>query len=113
MAKVSCHTVTALEKGGIRCEGHPQTPGIGATPLCTPLFAKNQFYSSSENSDLFLNSVNWLAEDFDLISIRPKLFPFRELVVTTREINFIKWSSWLLPPGLMLILGSVIWWRRR
>ncbi len=76
-------------------------------------FAKNQYYSSSENSDLFLNSVNWLAEDFDLISIRPKFFPFRELVVTTREINFIKWSSWLLPPGLMLILGSVIWWRRR
>ena len=76
-------------------------------------FAKNKFFSSSDNADLFLNSVNWLADDYDLISIRPKVFPYRELVVTTRERDFIKWSGWFFPPLIMLVLGSVVWWRRR
>ena len=76
-------------------------------------FAKNKFFFSSDNADLFLNSVNWLAEDFELIAIRPKLEVVRELVVTTRERDFIKWSSWFLPPAVMILLGSIVWWRRR
>ena len=76
-------------------------------------FAKNKFFASSDNADLFLNSVNWLADDYELISIRPKVFPYRELVVTTRERDFIKWSSWFVPPMIMLIIGAVVWWRRR
>ena len=76
-------------------------------------FARNNYFFSSENSDLVLNSVNWLADDFDLISVGPKLFPFRELVVNRRERDFIKWSSWLVPPTIMLILGIFVWWRRR
>ena len=76
-------------------------------------FARNKFFYSSDNADFLLNSVNWLAEDYDLISIRPKVVPFRELVVTTRERDFIKWSSWFLPPSLMFVLGAFVWWRRR
>ena len=76
-------------------------------------FVKNKFFASSDNADFFLNSVNWLADDHELISIRPKVFPYRELVVTTRERDFIKWSSWFVPPLIMLIFGVVVWWRRR
>ena len=76
-------------------------------------FAKNRFYASFDNADLLLNSVNWLAEDYNLISIRPKVIPFRELVVTAGERDFIKWSSWFLPPAVMVILGFYVWWRRR
>lgn len=76
-------------------------------------FVRNGFFFSSDNADFFLNSVNWLADDTDLISIRPKLVPFRELVVNQRERDFIKWSSWLVPPLMMLILSTIVWWRRR
>ena len=76
-------------------------------------FAKNKFFASSQNADLLLNSVNWVAEDFELIAIRPKLVPFRQLVVNTRERDFIKWSSWFLPPAVMMVLGTIVWWRRR
>ena len=76
-------------------------------------FIKNQFFSSRDNADIFLNSVNYLSDDFDLISIRPKFAPIRELVVTTRERDFIQWSSWLLPPALMVMIGLFVWWRRR
>ena len=40
-------------------------------------FARNKFFFSNDNADLFLNSVNWLTEDQHLISIRPKVVPFR------------------------------------
>ena len=76
-------------------------------------FARNNFFFSSDNADLFLNSVNWLADDYDLISIRPKLLPFRELVLNSRERDFIKWSSWFFPPAVMMLLGGFVWWRRR
>jgi ABC-type uncharacterized transport system involved in gliding motility auxiliary subunit len=76
-------------------------------------FASNKYFTSMDNSDIFLNSINWLAEDFELISIRPKLMPYRELVVNSRERDFIKWSSWTLPPTFMLFMALVVWWRRR
>ena len=76
-------------------------------------FASNRYFPSLDNADLLLNSVNWLAADFDLISIRPKVFPSRRLVVNRRELEFIKWTGWLFPPSVMLILGVYVWWRRR
>lgn len=76
-------------------------------------FAKNFFFTNDDNGDLFLNSVNWLAEDFDLISISSNVAQTRRLVVNTREMDFIKWSSWFLPPSVMVLLGIFVWWRRR
>ncbi len=76
-------------------------------------FAKNFFFGNDDNGDLFLNSVAWLTEDYDLIEIRPKVSQARRLVVNTRERDFIKWSSWFLPPVVMLVLGAFVWWRRR
>jgi ABC-type uncharacterized transport system involved in gliding motility auxiliary subunit len=76
-------------------------------------FVKNQFFTSRDNADLFLNSINYLTDDYQLISIRPKVFPTREMTLTTNQRNFIQWSSWFLPPALMVLLGGVVWWRRR
>jgi ABC-type uncharacterized transport system involved in gliding motility auxiliary subunit len=76
-------------------------------------FANNRNFYAYTNADLFLNSVNWLAEDFDLISIRPKPFVFRELVLTTGEFNFIRYSSWFLLPAAVALGGIAAWWRRR
>tara|TARA_Y100001960_G_scaffold141186_2_gene149383 strand:- start:257 stop:1924 length:1668 start_codon:yes stop_codon:yes gene_type:complete len=76
-------------------------------------FVKNKYFYSNDNADIFLNSVNWLAEDYELISIRPKLIPYRELVVNSNERDFIKWSSWIIPPTFMIFIGFLVWWRRR
>jgi hypothetical protein len=76
-------------------------------------FATNRYFYSNDNADFMLNAVNWLAEDYELISIRPKVFPFRQLVVNSKERDFIKWSSWVFPPAVMIALGAAVWWRRR
>ena len=107
--------------GVIEASGHiAESPAIAASriPSRTVVFGDsdfvtNKYFNSSDNSDLFLNSVNWLADDYELISIRPKLIAYRELVVNSRERDFIKWSSWVFPPALMIILGIFVWWRRR
>ena len=76
-------------------------------------FASNRFFSSFANGDIFLNAVNWLAGDVDLISVRPKLREPRFLIVTQGEWNFIRWSSLLILPLLVGLAGAVVWWQRR
>jgi len=76
-------------------------------------FASNKYSGSAKNSDLFINSINWLAKDFELITIRPKTQAYRELVLTKSERDFIRWSGWLLMPTLITIGGFISWWRRR
>ena len=76
-------------------------------------FASNRYFPAYFNSDLLLNSVNWLAEEYELIAIHAKPFTFRELVVTRRELNFIRYTSWFLLPVSIGFLGFIAWWRRR
>ena len=76
-------------------------------------FAANHYFYAFTNGDLFLNSVNWLTDDVTLISIRPKPVAFRQLVLTTRERDFFRYSTWFLLPIAMLTLAGVAWWRRR
>ena len=76
-------------------------------------FAANRYAAYSTNLDFFLNTVNYTAEDYDLISIRPKPFAFRELVVTKQEFDFIRFSSWFLLPAAVGLASVAVWWRRR
>ncbi len=76
-------------------------------------FASNAYFGSARNGDLFINAVNWLAEDFELITLRPKQTSFRELVLTNSERDFVRWSGWLLMPALVALAGVWAWWRRR
>ena len=76
-------------------------------------FASNLHFRNGGNGDLFLNAVNWLAEEEKLISVRPKPFSFRRLLVNQNELRFIRYSSLVFLPLLILILGGIIWWKKR
>ena len=76
-------------------------------------FASNAYFGSARNGDLFVNAVNYLADDYELITLRPKQVAFRELVLTESERNFVRWSGWLLMPFLIALAGIWAWWRRR
>ncbi len=76
-------------------------------------FANNTYFHTSSNSDLFLNSVNWLVGDIALANIRPKLSGFRLLDPGTNGKNVMRYTGWLLLPFLMALAGGFVWWRRR
>jgi len=76
-------------------------------------FATNNYFGSANNSDLFVNAINYLAKDFELISIRTKTDANRQMFLTKNERDFVRWSGWLLMPFLISIFGFWTWWRRR
>ncbi|MEK7354594.1 MAG: Gldg family protein [Chloroflexota bacterium] len=76
-------------------------------------FASNQHFYNGDNGNFFLNLVEVLTSGKELISIERKVLPFRRLVVDPEVSNFIRISSIGLLPLLVLLLGGVIWWRRR
>ncbi|HEY4739437.1 MAG TPA: Gldg family protein [Candidatus Acidoferrales bacterium] len=76
-------------------------------------FAANKWAGLQRNGDLFMNTVNWLAQDVDLISIRPKSPTNRRVTFTETQQRELTWFSLLLLPGLVILSGVYIWWKRR
>jgi ABC-type uncharacterized transport system involved in gliding motility auxiliary subunit len=77
-------------------------------------FATNNFFTIQGNGDLFLNTVSWLAEEEDLIAIRP-----REgggsgpVVLTAAQQPLIFWLPVVLLPLAVFASGAVVLTRRR
>lgn len=77
------------------------------------MWASNQMLRFSGNRDLFLNTMNWLSSDEDLISIRPKEPEDRRLTLTRRQMNLVFYLSVIGFPAIVIIAGLGVWWRRR
>jgi ABC-type uncharacterized transport system involved in gliding motility auxiliary subunit len=76
-------------------------------------FATNQWAGLQRNGDLFVNTINWLAQDEDLISVRPKNPTNRRVILTETQQRELVLASLFFLPGLVLISGAVIWFKRR
>lgn len=76
-------------------------------------FASNAYFNASGNGDLALNTIAWLAEQEELVSIRPRTAKARLVVLTPREVFVYFWSIVALAPVLIIVAGVVIWVRRR
>jgi ABC-type uncharacterized transport system involved in gliding motility auxiliary subunit len=73
----------------------------------------NSIFGFNGNRDLFLNMLNWLSSDEDLISIRPKDPEDRRLSLSRSQMNMIFYTSVLLMPLAVIAAGVSVWWRRR
>ncbi|MGH9937742.1 MAG: GldG family protein [Blastocatellia bacterium] len=76
-------------------------------------FASNQYIRIMANGDLFFNTVNWLAQDEDLISIRPKSATNRSIAMTEAQQSTFWWLTVLFMPLAAIGAGGYIWWKRR
>jgi ABC-type uncharacterized transport system involved in gliding motility auxiliary subunit len=79
----------------------------------TSRWIANGFLSFNGNRDLFMNMVNWLSSDEDLIAIRPKDPEDRRLNMNASQVGLMFYTSVLGIPALMLVAGFLVWWRRR
>jgi ABC-type uncharacterized transport system involved in gliding motility auxiliary subunit len=73
----------------------------------------NGFINFNGNSDLALNTVNWLSSDEDLISIRPKEREDRRITMTRAQLSWVRATSQFLLPGIVIVTGIGVWWKRR
>jgi ABC-type uncharacterized transport system involved in gliding motility auxiliary subunit len=76
-------------------------------------WAANRFIDFNGNDDLASNTVNWLASDEDLISIRPKAPEDRRITMTGRQLSWVRATSQFALPLVVVIVGVGVWWKRR
>lgn len=73
----------------------------------------NSFLNFNGNADLAVNAINWLASDEDLISIHPKPPDNRPVTMTQAQMRTVRITSQFVLPLIMIVLGTLVWWRRR
>lgn len=76
-------------------------------------FASNNYVRLAGNGDLILNTINWLAQDEDLISIRPKSMTNRSVTMTEGQQKWFFILTVLLMPLAVIGAGAYVWWKRR
>ena len=96
-------------------EDNPGKPEIGSrlAVFGDSDFASNNLFNYIGNSDLILNVINWLAQEKDLIAIRPKARAPSMVHLTPGQGRLIFLLSVVGLPLAILGFGLGIWWRRR
>jgi ABC-type uncharacterized transport system involved in gliding motility auxiliary subunit len=90
-----------------------QKPETRIVALGDSDFAANGYLGVQGNRDFFMNAINWLAQQENLIAVRPREPEDRRLTLTADQQSRIMLLSLLVIPGLVLATGVYNWWRRR
>ncbi len=101
-----------LGAAGTYNTGKPNDPGrfvvIGSSG-----FLDNHMLRFQANSDLALNTVNWLSSDEDLISIRPKQAQNQTLTLNARQSGLFVYTDVYAIPLFLIVLGVAVYLKRR
>jgi ABC-type uncharacterized transport system involved in gliding motility auxiliary subunit len=78
-------------------------------------WAANSLFRAGQlgNRDIFVNLVNWLTSDEDLISIRPKDPENRPITMNRSQMRSVFFSSVIGFPLVVIASGLMVWWKRR
>jgi ABC-type uncharacterized transport system involved in gliding motility auxiliary subunit len=76
-------------------------------------FASNSRINILGNSDFFLNIINWLLEEEDLISIRPKESAGQTFTLSKVQQKIIFWIPLVVMPGLSILCGIAVYKKRK
>ncbi len=76
-------------------------------------FATNSFFHFLGNGNLFLNTVNYLMAQENLIGIEPRTYDLPRLSMTNRQVKGTFVLSVLFMPAVLALLGIAVWWRQR
>ncbi len=76
-------------------------------------FASNGSLDFPANRDFFLNSIGWLTDREESIDIRPKTHDFKTVLMSNSQAIFVLTFTRFVYPPLILLVGGIIWIRRR
>lgn len=79
----------------------------------TSNIARNRYIGLQGNGSLVMNAINYLAEEEDLIAIKPKTnTPQEKIDLTQQDANNIFYLTLFLMPGLVVLSGFTVWFYR-
>jgi gliding motility-associatede transport system auxiliary component len=76
-------------------------------------FATNSFFHILGNGTLFLNTVNYLTSQENLIGLEPRTYDLPYVNLTNRQMKGTFFLSIILIPALLAVVGLAVWWRQR
>lgn len=76
-------------------------------------FASNAFLNLSGNRDFFLNTLSWLAEEENLIAVRPRESRNAPVFLTAAQGQVLFWVPVILVPLAMVVAGGLAVARKR
>ena len=76
-------------------------------------FAANAYFRQWGNGDFVMNAINWLAQEEDLIAIRPKSSDTRLVQISTSQLSSIMIFTVIIAPMCVLLIGGIVYWKRR
>jgi len=76
-------------------------------------FATNSFFHIMGNGKLFLNTVNYLAAQENLIGFSPRTYDQPRVNLTNTQMKGTVFLSVILIPALLALLGTIVWLRQR
>ena len=80
--------------------------------LGTSLLPSNRFLNFQGNRDFFLNAVDWLTANEQLMSIRPKPPDSQHLNLTAQQMGMVL-ARLIAIPVIIIGIGIIVWWGRR
>jgi ABC-type uncharacterized transport system involved in gliding motility auxiliary subunit len=75
-------------------------------------FATNSFFHIMGNGTLFLNTVNFLAAQEQLIGIPPRTADIPRINLSNRQMKGTFFLSVVLVPALLAVVGTAVWWKQ-
>ena len=76
-------------------------------------FLANAYSGNGGNIDLGINMVNWLANEEKLIAIQPHAVKDSAVSLSKTKLAIISGGFLIALPALLMLVGGVLWWRRR
>jgi ABC-type uncharacterized transport system involved in gliding motility auxiliary subunit len=104
--------LTVALSGTLSGEGEKKAEGRFIA-LGTSMFPANAFLGFQANRDLFMNMVDWLSAEMNMISIRPKPPETQHLMMTGAQMGKLLWLGVIGLPLLIVVAGTLVWWGRR
>jgi hypothetical protein len=105
--------MVAVEKGGIRNVSAER----GTTRIVVvgdSLFLNNNNIDREANHELATHVINWLLARNDLlVAVPPRPIAEYKLTMTEAQLSAARWILMGAFPGVVLLLGGLVWLRRR
>jgi len=106
-------TIAAVITGSPEASAEPKRSDTRLVVFGDSDFAANGLIANGVNQDLFLNSVSWLAEAGELVSIQPKEPASAPVVLTGLDRRIVFIIALIFMPLVPIAVGAIVWWRRR